>query len=118
MATKKTTDAGGKAGAKTAATKAGSAKPPAAKDTGGGDLAKQFEKAATQAKSLKEAPDNDMKLRLYSLYKQATEGDVKGEKPGMFDFVGGHKYEAWSKLKGTSREDAQKKYVDLVKRLS
>ena len=82
------------------------------------DLRKQFDAAAEAVKSVEERPDNDTMLRLYSLYKQATEGDVKGDKPGFFDFVGTAKYEAWSKLKGTSAEDAMKKYIATVKRLT
>ncbi len=100
---------------KTAATK------PAAKsegDKGAADLDKQFEAAAKAALKTREDPGNEMKLRLYALYKQATEGDVSGSRPGMFDFVGAAKYDAWAKLKGTSRDDAKKKYIDLVKRLS
>jgi acyl-CoA-binding protein len=81
------------------------------------DLKQQFEKAATDVKSLTERPDNDTMLRLYALYKQGSEGDVKGPKPGFFDFVGSAKYEAWEKLQGTSQEQAMKKYVDLVKKL-
>ena len=81
------------------------------------DLQQQFEQAARDIKTLDERPDNDTMLRLYALYKQGSEGDVKGDKPGFFDFVGTAKYEAWAKLKGTAQEDAQKKYVDLVKKL-
>ena len=81
------------------------------------DLQQQFEQAARDIKTLDERPDNDTMLRLYALYKQGSEGDVKGDKPGFFDFVGAAKYEAWEKLRGTSREQAQKKYVDLVKKL-
>jgi acyl-CoA-binding protein len=81
------------------------------------DLKQQFEKAATDVKGLTERPDNDTMLRLYALYKQGSEGDVKGPKPGFFDFVGSAKYEAWEKLEGTSPEQAMKKYVDLVKKL-
>jgi acyl-CoA-binding protein len=81
------------------------------------DLKQQFEKAATDVKSLTDRPDNDTMLRLYALYKQGAEGDVKGPKPGFFDFVGSAKYEAWEKLKGTSQEQAMAKYVDLVKKL-
>lgn len=81
------------------------------------DLKQQFEKAATDVKSLPERPDNDTMLRLYALYKQGSEGDVKGAKPGFFDFVGSAKYEAWEKLQGTSPDQAMKKYVDLVKKL-
>ncbi|HEY5804520.1 MAG TPA: acyl-CoA-binding protein [Lysobacter sp.] len=76
-----------------------------------------FEQAAKEVQSLSERPDNETLLRLYALYKQGSEGDVSGAKPGFFDFVGTAKYEAWAKLKGTSSDDARKKYIDLVKRL-
>ena len=82
------------------------------------DLKKLFEKAAKDVMALTERPDNDTMLRLYALYKQGSEGDVKGPKPGFFDFVGSAKYEAWEKLEGTSQEQAMKKYVDLVKKLA
>ena len=81
------------------------------------DLQQQFEQAARDIQTLDERPDNDTMLRLYALYKQGSEGDVKGDKPGFFDFVGAAKYEAWEKLSGTSSEQAKKKYVDLVKKL-
>ena len=81
------------------------------------DLQKQFEQAAKDVQGLSERPDNDTLLRLYALYKQGAEGDVHGDKPGFFDFVGTAKYEAWEKLKGLSHDDAKKKYIDLVKRL-
>ena len=82
------------------------------------DLKAQFEKAAEDIKKLAERPDNDTLLKLYALYKQGAEGDVNGPKPGFFDFVGTAKYEAWAKLKGTSADDAMKKYVALVKKLT
>ncbi len=82
------------------------------------DLQAAFEKASKDVQGLSERPDNDTLLRLYALYKQGSEGDVSGDKPGFFDFVGTAKYEAWAKLKGTRPEDAQKKYVDLVKKLT
>ena len=81
------------------------------------DLKSAFEQASRDIQTLSERPDNDTLLRLYGLYKQGSEGDVKGDKPGFFDFVGTAKYEAWAKLKGTAPEDAQKKYVHLVKKL-
>ncbi|NCT66134.1 MAG: acyl-CoA-binding protein [Rhodanobacteraceae bacterium] len=81
------------------------------------DLKSRFEKAAADVKNLPERPDNDTLLKLYALYKQASEGDVSGPKPGFFDFVGTAKYEAWAKLKGTRSEDAMQKYVDLVEKL-
>ena len=81
------------------------------------DLQTSFEQAAKDVQSLSERPDNETLLRLYALYKQGSEGDVSGAKPGFFDFVGTAKYEAWAKLKGTGRDEAQRKYIDLVKKL-
>ena len=81
------------------------------------DLSAQFEQASKDVKNLPERPDNDTLLKLYALYKQGSEGDVSGPKPGFFDFVGTAKYEAWNKLAGTSQEDAMKKYIALVKKL-
>ena len=82
------------------------------------DLKALFEQAAKDVHALTERPDNDTLLRLYALYKQGSEGDVSGPKPGFFDFVGTAKYEAWAKLKGTAQEQAMQKYVDLVKKLT
>ena len=81
------------------------------------DLKTQFAQAADDVKKLAERPDNDTLLKLYALYKQGAEGDVSGPKPGFFDFVGTAKYEAWAKLKGTSADEAMKKYVELVRKL-
>ena len=63
---------------------------------------------------LSERPDNDTMLRLYGLFKQVTKGDATGEPPGGFDFVARAKFDAWSKMKGTSTNDAMQQYVDLV----
>jgi acyl-CoA-binding protein len=76
-----------------------------------------FEQAVADSKSLAERPSNETLLQLYSLYKQATEGDVNGEAPNMFDFVARAKYEAWSTLKGKTRDAAMQEYIDLVEKL-
>lgn len=81
------------------------------------DLKARFEQASVDVKQLAERPDNEVLLKLYALYKQGSEGDVSGEKPGFFDFVGAAKYEAWEKLRGMSKEDAMQKYVDMVESL-
>lgn len=81
------------------------------------DLKTRFDAAAENVKQLSERPDNDTLLKLYALYKQSSEGDAYGPKPGFFDFVGTAKYEAWAKLKGTSSAEAMEKYIDLVARL-
>jgi len=82
------------------------------------DLKTAFEQASQDIQRLSERPDNDTLLQLYSFYKQATEGDNTGNKPGFFDFVGTAKYEAWARLRGTSQEEAQRRYIDLVKKLT
>ena len=56
-------------------------------------------------------PSNDVKLEMYALFKQATEGDVKGKKPGLTDFVGRAKYSAWESLKGMSSDKAMETYI-------
>lgn len=80
-------------------------------------LKTQFEAAAADSKKLKERPSNDVMLQLYSLYKQATEGDCTGKRPGFTDMVGRAKFDAWAAIKGTAANDAMQKYVDLVKSL-
>jgi len=81
------------------------------------DLKSEFEKAAQDAKNLPKRPDNQTLLKLYAYYKQATEGDLTGKRPGFIDGVGRAKYDAWKKVKGTSPESAMQAYVDLVARL-
>jgi diazepam-binding inhibitor (GABA receptor modulating acyl-CoA-binding protein) len=78
------------------------------------DLAARFEAAAAAAKKTKKKPDNTTLLKLYSYYKQASDGDVKGERPGGFDFVGGAKYDAWAKHMGMRRDEAMTQYVKQV----
>ena len=78
------------------------------------DLNAQFEQAAKDVNTFSNRPDNPTLLKLYSLFKQATEGDVKGERPGSFDFKGAAKYDAWSELKGMDSGTAMQKYIDLV----
>jgi acyl-CoA-binding protein len=81
------------------------------------DLKKRFEKAAKDVTKAKTDPGNDLKLRLYANFKQATDGDVTGDKPGFTDFVGRAKYDAWAKLKGMSTDDAMNAYIKLVDRV-
>jgi len=76
-----------------------------------------FENAVNNSKTLKEKPSNDILLQLYSLYKQATDGDVSGERPGGFDFKGAAKYDAWELQKGKDKELAAQEYIQLVNKL-
>jgi len=82
------------------------------------DLKAKFEAATAAAKQTRKKPDNATLLKLYSYYKQATTGDVKGDRPGGFDFVGGAKYDAWAKLKGMSGDEAMQNYIKQVDKLN
>ena len=81
------------------------------------DIKSTFQKAVVASKSIPTRPDNDTMLKLYALFKQASDGDVSGDKPGFFDFVATAKYEAWEQIKGLSSDDAMKQYTDLVTKL-
>ncbi len=83
------------------------------------DLKAKFDEAVNYIQTAEGdfKPSNEMKLEFYALFKQATAGDVSGKRPGMMDFVGRAKYDAWEKLKGTSAEDAMQKYIDRLEQL-
>lgn len=81
------------------------------------DQQKKFEAAVADVQKLSKRPDDDDMLRLYALYKQASAGDVSGERPGAFNFVDRAKYDAWARLKGTDRDKAMQSYITLVERL-
>ena len=81
------------------------------------DLKAQFEAAVAESKQLPEKPDNMTLLKIYSLYKQATTGDVEGKRPGFTDMVGRAKWDAWNEVKGKGRDEAMQEYVDLIESL-
>ncbi len=82
------------------------------------NLKARFEEAVENSKTLTERPDNETLLRLYSLFKQSTEGDCQTEPPtNPFDFVNKAKHEAWSGLTGMSAENAMQEYIELVEKL-
>lgn len=77
----------------------------------------QFNQALADSKNLPERPDNMTLLKIYSLYKQGSSGDASGDRPGMTDFVGRAKFDAWAALKGTGQEAAMQQYIDLINSL-
>ena len=82
------------------------------------DLTANFEAAVANSTQLSEKPDNQTLRKIYSLYKQATEGDNSAAKPGFADIVARAKWDAWNALKGTSADDAKQQYIDLINSLS
>ncbi|MEI7768707.1 MAG: acyl-CoA-binding protein [Chloroflexales bacterium] len=81
------------------------------------DLIARFEQAAKDVQQLPKRPENNVLLKLYALYKQASVGDVSGARPGVLDMAGRLKYDAWAKLKGTAADQARADYVALVDQL-
>ncbi|MDY7549058.1 acyl-CoA-binding protein [Glaciimonas sp. CA11.2] len=80
-------------------------------------LQTEFDQALADSKNLAERPDNMTLLKMYAIYKQGSLGDATGDRPGMTDFVGRAKWDAWNALKGTSQEVAKQQYIDFVKDL-
>lgn len=83
------------------------------------DLKEEFEAAVKYVQSAEGdfKPSNDLKLEFYSLYKQATEGDVKGKRPSITAFIERAKWDAWNKLKGMSADDAMRTYIEKINAL-
>lgn len=81
-------------------------------------VSKLFEEKAQAVNNLSTTPNTDELLKLYSLYKQATVGDVNIDRPGMFNIKDRKKWDAWNELKGTlTQEEAEQKYIEFVDEL-
>jgi acyl-CoA-binding protein len=82
------------------------------------DLRQRFEQAVEKVRTAPEdgpfKPSNELKLKMYALYRQAIDGDVQGKRPGMLDIVARYKYDAWTMAKGLSAEEAMRKYLEEV----
>ena len=78
------------------------------------DLNAAFEAAVAASKKLSERPDNATLLKIYALFKQASEGDATGKRPGFTDMIGRAKWDAWKALEGLASDDAKKQYVALI----
>jgi diazepam-binding inhibitor (GABA receptor modulator, acyl-CoA-binding protein) len=81
------------------------------------ELQQQFDSAVARSKEFSKRPSNEELLQLYGLFKQATDGDATGDRPGGFDFKAIAKYDAWAELKGKSKDEARKEYISLVEKL-
>ncbi len=81
------------------------------------DLKTRFEKAAEDVVALDKRPDNATLLQLYALFKQATEGDVTGKRPGFTDIINRAKFDAWKSFASTPPDQAKQSYIDLVEEL-
>jgi diazepam-binding inhibitor (GABA receptor modulator, acyl-CoA-binding protein) len=81
------------------------------------DIQQQFEEATGKSKEFTKRPSNEELLLLYALFKQGSEGDVHGERPGGFDFKAIAKYDAWAEQKSKAQEAARQEYISLVEKL-
>jgi diazepam-binding inhibitor (GABA receptor modulator, acyl-CoA-binding protein) len=80
-------------------------------------LSDDFNAAVTKSKELTKRPSNEELLDLYALFKQATDGDVSGDRPGGFDFKAIAKFDAWASKKGITKEQAMQNYINHVSKL-
>lgn len=87
----------------------------------GGSLRQRFEQVVEKVRSAPAdgpfKPSNELKLKMYALYRQATDGDVQGKRPGVFDVVARYKYDAWAMAKGLTAEQAMLKYIEEVEKV-
>ena len=81
------------------------------------DLKSQFDAAVAGSRLLTAKPDNKTLLEIYALFKQASTGDVMGERPDAFDRVAVAKYDAWEDLSGTAKDTAMQRYIDVIAKL-
>ena len=81
------------------------------------ELSENFHQSVEAVQKLTKRPSNEELLTLYALFKQSTDGDATGERPGGFDFKAIAKFDAWTEHKGKSKEVAMKEYIDLVSTL-
>lgn len=89
-----------------------------AADVAATELQKAFDEAVAFVKAKKEIEiPNAKKIVLHALFKQASEGDVVGSQPWAMQLEARAKWDAWNSVKGTTRDDAKKKYVEEVERL-
>lgn len=82
------------------------------------DLETRFEQAVNKVRNAPDdgsfKPSNEFRLKMYALYRQATDGDVTGKRPGMLKVVERAKYDAWSKAQGMPRDKAMAAYIEQV----
>jgi diazepam-binding inhibitor (GABA receptor modulator, acyl-CoA-binding protein) len=80
-------------------------------------LQDDFQAAVTRSQQLTRRPSNEELLDLYALFKQSSEGDVSGDRPGGFDFKAIAKFDAWAGKKGLAKDEAMQAYIKLVETL-
>ncbi len=82
------------------------------------DLDSRFDEAVALATDMTQASlPQDMQLRLYACYKQATQGNVELNQTSSFHLRDAFKTNAWMQIKHLSVEDAKEQYISLIQSL-
>merc|ERR1712241_255947 len=81
-------------------------------------LEEDFQTAVDQVSNkINKTLSNEELLEVYALYKQASIGDCNTSRPGMMDFKGKAKWDAWNGKKGVGQDEAKQKYIELANQL-
>lgn len=78
------------------------------------DLEMRFQKAQQDVSGFLPKEDRLQMLKLYTLYKQATQGDAKGKRPPITQMVKRVQWDAWKELQGMPKQTAMENYIALV----
>jgi acyl-CoA-binding protein len=82
------------------------------------DLDSRFEEAVAIASEMTQASlPQDVQLRLYAYYKQATQGNVELNQNSSFHLRDAFKTNAWMQIKHISIEEAKEQYIDIIQSL-
>merc|ERR1739842_48376 len=80
--------------------------------------ASTFEEAVdTVNNKMNKTLSNDELKEIYALYKQAAVGDINVARPGMLDFKGKAKWDAWDTKKGMAQDKAKEEYIAFAKKM-
>jgi len=82
------------------------------------DLNKRFDEAVEAAsKMTQESLPQDVQLRLYAFYKQATFGSAQYSQSENFDLRNAFKTNAWMQISHISIEEAKEQYIEIINSL-
>ena len=82
------------------------------------DLDKRFDEAVEAASKMTQASlPQDVQLRLYAFYKQATFGSAQYNQSENFDLRNAFKTNAWMQISHLSIEEAKENYIEIINSL-
>ncbi len=82
------------------------------------DLDKRFDEAVNEASKMTQASlPQDVQLRLYAFYKQATFGSAQYNQSENFDLRNAFKTNAWMQISHISIEEAKEQYIEIINSL-